>query len=179
MAKYYPDIAKGAKGTRALFLVYLRVRAERERDLSLSLSLLFFFFERRRRRRRSFRLTLLLSLITHITTTTDLFTGALSYENKFSLDAKPISGGVRFLFFSFGLVFCFLPRERERSRKRDGFLLFSVFPKQNVSPGKEGAKRVAFLSLSLSLLCFSKKKTLTFTRAALSFKKKTVRLCDD
>jgi hypothetical protein len=42
MAKYYPDIAKGAKGTRALFLVYLRVRAERERDLSLSLSPFFF-----------------------------------------------------------------------------------------------------------------------------------------
>ena len=46
MAKYYPDIAKGAKGTRALFLVHARLCARRESAISLSLSLFlsFFFF---------------------------------------------------------------------------------------------------------------------------------------
>ena len=43
MAKYYPDIAKGAKGTRALFLVHAFVNARRESAISLSLFLLFFF----------------------------------------------------------------------------------------------------------------------------------------
>ena len=43
MAKYYPDIAKGAKGTRELrFWFVARAERERERDLSLSSPFLFF-----------------------------------------------------------------------------------------------------------------------------------------
>jgi hypothetical protein len=44
MAKYYPDIAKGAKGTReSSFIGSSRARSdERERDLSLSSPFLFF-----------------------------------------------------------------------------------------------------------------------------------------
>jgi hypothetical protein len=107
-------------------------------------------------------------------TTTDLFTGALSYENKFSLDAKPISGGVRFLSVSFSLVFCFLPREREKDleREMDSSLLF--FQNKMLALEKGRSESVAFLSLSL--LCFSKKKTLTFALARRSlFKKKNSR----
>ena len=150
MAKYYPDIAKGAKGTRALFLVHAFVNARRESAISLSLFLSFFFFFERRRRRRSFRLTLLLlSLITRITTTTDLFTGALSYENKFSLDAKPISGGVRFLFFSFGLVFCFLPREREKDLEREMDSSSSLFFQNKMLALERKEQRESLSSLSL------------------------------
>ena len=55
---------------------------------------------------------------------TDLFTGALSYENKFSLDAKPISGGVRFLTISLDLVFV----ERGRSSLRcSSFIRSRIF----------------------------------------------------
>lgn len=162
MAKYYPDIAKGAKGTRALFLV--RARGERERDLSLSLSSPFFFFERRRRRRRSFFVSdgLSLSLIT-TTKNADLFTGALSYENKFSLDAKPISGGVRFFSshrFQPRSSFVFLlslslflsdERERERERSKIWILLFfqNVFLLFIALERKERASRFP-LSLSSS-----------------------------
>ena len=72
---------------------------------------------------------------------TDLFTGALSYENKFSLDAKPISGGVRFLRASDLLVFVesrFFTRvvrsfedsssSEERDRRIERFLLGSRKP---------------------------------------------------
>ena len=69
------------------------------------------FFDRRsnKRARRSIGFDLfslfVLSFSRHISLTTqcamlstDLLTGSLTYENKFSLDAKPIEGGVRVVF---------------------------------------------------------------------------------
>ena len=127
--------SRKALKVRELFFWF--ARAGSESAISLSLSSPFSFFERRRRRRRSFFVSdgLSLSLIT-TTKNADLFTGALSYENKFSLDAKPISGGVRFFsshrFQPRSLCFYFLPlffsptREREREKdRRFGFFCFS------------------------------------------------------
>ena len=140
MAKYYPDIAKGAKGTRELrFWFVARAERERERDLSLSSPFLFFWTSAS----SIFSSSLTFSLSLWLLTTTDLFTGALSYENKFSLDAKPISGGVRtsslfvyfsLLFFTFYSLLSLITREK---REKDRRWIFSfVFP-QNVvfSPG--------------------------------------------
>lgn len=88
MAKYYPDIAKGAKGTfvvRFIIILYriLSFLCKQKRDLSSP-------------REEDLDVVSHRSFSSHLMNKTDLFTGALSYENKFSLDAKPISGGVRF-----------------------------------------------------------------------------------
>ena len=84
MAKYYPDIAKGAKGTDSFFRSSKSNKRAR-RSIGFDLFSLF-----------------VLSFSRHISLTTqcamlstDLLTGSLTYENKFSLDAKPIEGGVR------------------------------------------------------------------------------------
>ena len=84
MAKYYPDIAKGAKGTTDSFFRSSKSKRAR-RSIGFDLFSLF-----------------VLSFSRHISLTTqcamlstDLLTGSLTYENKFSLDAKPIEGGVR------------------------------------------------------------------------------------
>ena len=172
MAKYYPDIAKGAKGTRALFLVHARLCARRESAISLSLSLSFFFFERRR---RSFRLTLLLSLITKKTQIYSPAPCRTKTNSPWTRSQSP-AGCVSFSFRSvLFFVFC---QEREKDLEREMDSSSSLFF-QNKMLALERKERVSRFPLSLSLLCFSKKKTLTFTRAALSFKKKTVRLCDD
>ena len=63
----------------------------------------------------------LLSLIIFLLKT-DLFTGALSYENKFSLDAKPISGGVRLL----SLSLAFIRGDVSSDLERDSFLCVRI-----------------------------------------------------
>ena len=83
MAKYYPDIAKGAKGIKetlfffALVALVLYNRAERSIGFDLSLT------------------DHKCNALDTSSNKTDLLTGSLTYENKFSLDAKPIEGGVR------------------------------------------------------------------------------------
>ena len=54
---------------------------------------------------------------------TDLLTGSLTYENKFSLDAKPIEGGVRVVVvfivaFETAILFLFRPTNFARTRRR-------------------------------------------------------------
>ena len=81
MAKYYPDIAKGAKGkTENSFFRSSQIK--RARRSMLDLISLFCS--------RHISLTTQCAMLS-----TDLLTGSLTYENKFSLDAKPIEGGVR------------------------------------------------------------------------------------
>ena len=173
--------SRKALKVRELFFWFARAGSESEISLSLSLSSPFFFFERRRRRRRSFFVSdgLSLSLIT-TTKNADLFTGALSYENKFSLDAKPISGGVRF-FSSHRFQPCssfvfllslslFLSDERERERsKMDSF----VFPKRFFVIALERKERASRFPLSLSLFFVVGRKRLTArARSLLTLLKK-------
>ena len=53
---------------------------------------------------------------------TDLLTGSLTYENKFSLDAKPIEGGVRVVVvivaFETAILFLFRPTNFARTRRK-------------------------------------------------------------
>jgi|TARA_B100001113_G_scaffold328118_1_gene302120 hypothetical protein len=67
---------------------------------------------------------------------TDLLTGSLTYENKFSLDAKPIEGGVRTYYSS---DFLFRPTFTRASRtlderKRSKNQIFSNVSVQRRSP---------------------------------------------
>ncbi len=68
-----------------------------------------------------------LVLSTHLTDhtmlSTDLLTGSLTYENKFSLDAKPIEGGVRVVVvfivaFETAILFLFRPTNFARTRRK-------------------------------------------------------------
>ena len=112
MAKYYPDIAKGAKGTDSFFRSSKSNKRAR-RSIGFDLFSLF-----------------VLSFSRHISLTTqcamlstDLLTGSLTYENKFSLDAKPIEGGVRVVVvfivaFETAILFLFRPTNFARTRRK-------------------------------------------------------------
>ena len=130
MAKYYPDIAKGAKGkTENSFFRSSQIK--RARRSMLDLISLFCS--------RHISLTTQCAMLS-----TDLLTGSLTYENKFSLDAKPIEGGVRVVVVivafesdSFSLPtdeLCVLD-ERKRSK------IIHLFQKKKKKPSNEKGER--------------------------------------
>jgi hypothetical protein len=105
------------------------------------------FFDRRsnKRARRSIGFDLfslfVLSFSRHISLTTqcamlstDLLTGSLTYENKFSLDAKPIEGGVRVVVvivaFETAILFLFRPTNFARTRRKKEIENHPSFPKE-------------------------------------------------
>ena len=123
MAKYYPDIAKGAKGTTDSFFRSSKSKRAR-RSIGFDLFSLF-----------------VLSFSRHISLTTqcamlstDLLTGSLTYENKFSLDAKPIEGGVRVVVvivaFETAILFLFRPTNFARTRRKKEIENHPSFPKE-------------------------------------------------